>query len=113
MRTGTISKPSNSFVTPNVKRLIPNVGSRPMVFRSRPNRHVTRAFCQCFPPRVATVVRPMIQRAKYSEGQNLRAAFERGTEKKIRMIAPIRPPKTDAQREIPMASPALPFFSMG
>ena len=84
-----------------------------MVLSSSPNRQVTRAFCQCFPPNVATVVRPMMHRAKYSDGQNFRAAFERGTEKKMRTMAPIRPPKTDAQSEIPMASPALPFFSSG
>ena len=55
----------------------------------------------------------MIHKAKYSDGQNLRAAFERGTEKKMRMMAPMMPPKTDAQREIPIASPALPFLRRG
>ena len=84
-----------------------------MVFSSSPNRQVTSAFCQFLPPRVATVVRPMMHSAKYSLGQNLSAALESGTEKNIRMKMLISPPKTEAQRETPIASPARPFLSSG
>ena len=84
-----------------------------MVLSRRPKTHVTRAFCQRFPPSVATVVRPIMQSAKYSEGQNFRATCDKGTLKKIRINAPIRPPITEAHREIPIASPALPFLSIG
>ena len=95
IKAGIRPTPSCRLIILNVNLTLPSIGAIPIVLIRRPNAPPINPLRIDFDARVAIIVRPNTVSQKNSGGPNLREAFERGGDRKIRKSTPIRPPITD------------------
>ena len=110
IRMGVESKPSSSQRCPKVKRDTPVMESIPIQPTSRPKRAEKIPFAWLSPVRPATTRTPKQATRKYSSTENIWLIFPSAGAKRIRQMAPMIPPRTEATVTTEIASMPWPFF---
>ena len=84
--------------------------SNPIVTSSSPRAEAIKPLSGLFPASDDIIVSPKTPSAKYSYDSKERATLARGTENRIRMIVPTRPPTVEAVSEVRSAYSGFPCF---
>ncbi len=95
-----------------MKRIAPEMGSRPTEPRSRPMTTMINPFRIDPPPRSVAMSSPKRVSEKYSGGPNFRANSARGGATKVRPSTPMVPAMKEPMAAMPRAGPARPFFAI-
>ena len=83
---------------PKIQRGYPEMGSDPMVHKSRPKRPDMTPLMTELPEMETMTDNPKMARAKYSAGLNFSANLEICGDRKVIMPQPMTPPIKEAQR---------------
>ncbi len=84
--------------------------SKPIVINKRPIPEEINPLSGLFPAREEIMVRPKTPKAKYSYDSKDNARDASGTENKIRIIVPTRPPIVEAVKDVIRAWRGFPCF---
>ena len=95
IKTGIKEIPSSSATLPPTKRLLPSIGSRPIVLSRRPSAPTTSPFARATWEMLIIMERPKMASQKYSAEPNFRAKLARGSQAIIRATVEKIPPMTE------------------
>ena len=106
MSAHVVLMPSARNAWPNMKRLVPSMGSRPIVERSRPSAPDMRPLTMDLLETPAMIVRPKIPSQNFSADMNFSASWASSGAKKYREMQLSRPPQKELQQAVASALPA-------
>ena len=105
---GTRSIPCESLRKPKVKRLVPDIGSMPMVLSARPAATITNARDSEESVSRERVINPSKHSAKYSGGPNVKATLDSRGPTKAMPTTPMVPATKEPIAATNSAGPARP-----
>lgn len=108
MLSATNSTPLASSIRPNVKRVVPEKRSSPIVASRNPANPEIKAFIFDAPASKMTRLRPSNMRLPYSGGPNTIASCATSGAMKVRPMRPTVPAMNEPIAAMPRAAPALP-----
>ena len=108
IRAQVVLMPSARNAWPNIKRLVPEMGSRPMVEMIRPSAPDISPLTMDLLDTPAMMVRPKMPSQNFSADMNFSASCASSGAKKYREMQLSNPPQKELQQAVASALPAWP-----